>query len=299
MKEILVAQPIEMEQRKTFDFKENNVEVITLDELKRTYKENDILGRPLREMYHYEIIDAIQEELAKQNLTMEISEIFAAQNRSRQDPAVVINPEIENKYGKNAIEAHVLRRVFANIRVYDFDNDELTTNIGLAFHQNAIQIGYGPMVKVCHNQCIMSPERVLSTNRSMGVKDMLHKFGECMQQLQLHIEEDKEFINRMKEYQMLPSQILQLIGMFECNTISYYSKNTDIHNREFFPLNLNQIGRFTEDVMVEMHKNNNNMSLWDVYNVATNLYKADDMEIPSMFSQHLALNRHVKGLLTY
>jgi len=299
MEEILVPQQIETIERKTFDFKENNVEVITLDELKRTYKENDILGKPLREMYHYEIIDAIQEELAKQNLNMEITEIFAAQNRSRQDPAVVINPEIENKYGKNAIEAHVLRRVFANIRVHDFDNDELTTNIGLAFHQNAIQIGYGPMVKVCHNQCIMSPERVLSTNRSMGVKDMLRKFGECMQQLQVHIEEDKEFINRMKEYPMSPAQVLQLIGMFECNTISYYSKNTDIHNREFFPLNLNQIGRFTEDVMVEMHKNHNMLSLWDVYNVATNLYKADNMEIPSMFSQHIALNRHVKGLLSY
>jgi len=285
------------EVRKTFNFNENQVEVITLDELKRTYKENDTFGNPLRGMYHYEIIEQIQEILLQQGLRMEIEEIFAAQNKSKQYPGVVKAPAMETKYGENAIEAHVLRRVYANIRVLDFDTDELTTNIGLAFHQNAIQIGYGPMVKVCHNQCILSPERVISTNRQMGVKEIISKFAEAMTNIQNAIAADKSFIDKMREYQMTPQQVLQLIGMFECNTISYYSKNQEIHNKEFFPLNISQIGRFTEDTMILMQKQNNRVSLWDVYNVATNLYKADDMEIPSMFPQHLALNRHVQGLL--
>ena len=32
-----------------FDFQNNNVEVMTLDTLRRTHKENDIYGNPLRE----------------------------------------------------------------------------------------------------------------------------------------------------------------------------------------------------------------------------------------------------------
>lgn len=35
-----------------FDFQNNNVEVMTLDTLRRTHKENDIYGNPLKGIYH-------------------------------------------------------------------------------------------------------------------------------------------------------------------------------------------------------------------------------------------------------
>lgn len=297
MEEIIITEPQLMEERKTFNFKENKVEILTLDELKRTYKENDIFGKPLRGMYHYEILDAVQDILNANNLDMEITEIFAAQNKSKQQPGVVINPEIEKKYCEGAIEAHVLRRVYANIQVRNFDNEELTTNVAMAFHQDSVQLAYGPMVKICHNQCILSPERVFTTARNMGIDQIIRCFADSMQHLQQHIEEDKETIERMRQYHMTPQMVLQTIGIFEANAVKYYSKDQRIHNKEIFPLNISQIGRFTEDMLIQMEEKHNEVTLWDLYNVATNLYKADQMEIPTMFPQHLALNNHVQMLL--
>ena len=44
-----------------FDFQNNNVEVMTLDTLRRTHKENDIYGNPLKGIYHYEVIERMAE----------------------------------------------------------------------------------------------------------------------------------------------------------------------------------------------------------------------------------------------
>lgn len=285
-----------METVKAFDFENNSTITMDINTLKRTYKENDVLGKPLRGMYHYEVIDAVNEILEKYNYQHQINEIFAAQNRDKRNPGVVINPEIENKYGEKSVEAHVLRRVYADINVGDFDNDELTTNVVVAFHQDAIQIAYGPMVKICHNQCILRPERVLSTERGTNVFDIVKKFDEYMQSLTQTIVEDHRYIERMKEYILTPQQILATIGSFMTLAVAKYSRNKEIHINDMYPLNISQISDFTEDMLIKQ-KENNEISMWDLYNVVTNLYKPDKMQIPNMLDQHIALNNYVHQII--
>lgn len=284
-----------MEERKTFDFKKNNVEIITLDELKRTYKENDIWGKPLRGMYHYDIIDNIYNILIDNGLQVEIDEIFAAQNKGK-NPGVVKNPEIEKKYGENSIESHVLRRVYTTLRVKDFDNDELTTGVAIAFHQNKIQLAYGPNVKICHNQCILSPQRVFSTDRQKTIHDIIRDFKESMHLFEAKINEDKEFIEQMKQYPMNANQILQTIGIFSTMRVQHDTQNQSIRSKNMYPLNDGQISKFVEDMLI-LQKEKEEISLWDMYNVATNLFKADRMAIPSMFPQHLVLNDYIHQLI--
>lgn len=100
-----------------FDFQNNNVEVMTLDTLRRTHKENDIYGNPVKGIYHYEVIERMTDICKKYNLNYEVEEIFAAQNKNKAQPGVVVLPQVEEKYGENAVEAHVLRRVYATIRI--------------------------------------------------------------------------------------------------------------------------------------------------------------------------------------
>lgn len=281
--------------RKTFDFSKEKVQVLTLDELKRTYNETDIWGKPLRGMYHHQIIENVYEILLDNGLQAEINEIFAAQNGGKT-PGVVKSPELEAKYGEGAIEAHVLRRVYADLNVRDYDNEELTTNVVVAFHQDNVQLAYGPMVKICHNQCILSPERVITTSRQNGINDILRQFSEAMKSLGMDIERDKEFISRMKEYKMTANQLLQTIGIFTTMRVQHDTLNKSIKVSDTYPLNDSQISTFTEDLLVLQSKQNE-ISLWDMYNVATNLYKANKMSIPSMFPQHLALNNYVHTLI--
>ena len=101
-----------------FDFQNNNIEVLDLDTLKATHKENDIYGNPLRGVYHYEVINRVMDICKNSGLNYEVEEIFAAQNRSRQNPGVVILPQVEAIHGANAAQAHILRRVYTDRKAH-------------------------------------------------------------------------------------------------------------------------------------------------------------------------------------
>lgn len=73
-----------------FDFKNNNIETMSLDTLRRTYKENDIYGKPLKGLYHYEVIEKMMDICGKHQLNYEVEEIFAAQNKNKNEPGVVV-----------------------------------------------------------------------------------------------------------------------------------------------------------------------------------------------------------------
>ena len=142
-----------------FNFEANAVEAMNIDTLRKTHKENDIYGNPVRGIYHYQVIDNITALCDKYNLNYEVEEIFAAQNKNKNQPGVVILPQVEEQFGSKAIEAHVLRRVFATINIRNWETDELTTTLAIAYHQDGIQCAIGPCVKICHNQCVLGSER--------------------------------------------------------------------------------------------------------------------------------------------
>lgn len=141
---------------KFFDFEKAKVQTLSLDQLARTHKENDIYGKPLRGIYHYDLLNQIIGMCNAQNYDVEVYDLFAAQNKDRNTPGVVLLPQVEAQYGERAVEAHILRRVFANIRITNFDDADHTTNLAVAFHQKGIQVGFGNMVMICHNQCMRS-----------------------------------------------------------------------------------------------------------------------------------------------
>ena len=151
-----------LNNQRQFDFQNNGIEVMDLETLQRTYKENDIYGNPVRGIYHYQVIQRMTDICRRHNLNYEVEEIFAAQNKNKAQPGVVVLPQVEQKYGAMAVEAHILRRVYTTIRIKEWETDELTTTLVIAFHQDGIQAAIGPCVRVCHNQCILSPERSVS-----------------------------------------------------------------------------------------------------------------------------------------
>ena len=148
-----------LEKQQQFDFQNNGIEVMNFETLQRTYKENDIYGKPVQGIYHYQVLQRMMDICEKYNLDYEVEEIFAAQNRNKTQPGVSILPQVEQTHGEKAVEAHILRRIFATIRIKDWETDELTTTLVVAYHQDGIQAAIGPCVKICHNQCILSPER--------------------------------------------------------------------------------------------------------------------------------------------
>lgn len=273
------------------NFNEEKVQVLTLDQLKQTHKENDVFGKPLKGMYHYEVIERCKEVAMDAGIRLVISEIFAAQNRDKMQPGVVLLPEVEKEYGERAVEAHILRRVFCNIRLEDYDTEEFTSNLAIAFHQEGIQVAFGNMVKVCHNQCIMGRDRLVQSygkDKSENFEKMFEVVGEWMRESRNIIMEDRAKIERMKRTVLEPQQVLQVIGDLVTTRVAHDTPNKLIKVPGTYPLNATQINVFTEGLLVRQ-KQQDQITVWDIYDEATLLYKAQRMEIPNVLGQNVAM----------
>ena len=293
--EYMVAVPSSVNEDKFFDFEKAKTQAITLEQLSRTHREDDVYGNPLRGIYHFDLFNKVIDECTEFGYNVEVYDMFAAQNRDRQSPGVVRLPQVEAVKGQHAVEAHILRRVYANIRITDFDNDETTTNVAVAFHQKGIQIGFGPNVMICHNQCMLSPELYMSSYSEKGKKGsgmevaaMLDTLKSWLVDARHIIETDRERITKMKETRITAEQMFLLIGLMTATRVKADTSRKSIRENITYPLNQSQITLFTED-MLEAYHDKEFVTAWDMYNSATNLYKANRMDIPALLPQNRAM----------
>lgn len=293
--EDMVAVPSSVNEDKFFDFEKAKTQAITLEQLSRTHREDDVYGNPLRGIYHFDLFNKVIDECTELGYNVEVYDMFAAQNRDRQSPGVVRLPQVEAIKGQHAVEAHILRRVYANIRITDFDNDETTTNVAVAFHQKGIQIGLGPNVMICHNQCMLSPELYMSSYSEKGKKGsgmevtaMLDTLKSWLVDARHIIETDRERIAKMKETRITAEQMFLLIGLMTATRVKADTSRKSIRENITYPLNQSQITLFTED-MLEAYHDKEFVTAWDMYNSATNLYKANRMDIPALLPQNRAM----------
>ena len=274
-----------------FNFSVNNIETMSLDTLRRTHKENDIYGQPVKGIYHYEVIQRMADLCEKHNLNYEVEEIFAAQNKNKNQPGVVVLPQVEREFGVQAVEAHILRRIYTTIRINDWETDELTTTLVVAFHQDGIQAAIGPCVKICHNQCILSPERSVANygRDKVTTEELFDRVDEWLSNFHTNMTEDRERIKRLKSKVVSPTELYAFIGLLTAIRVSHDSADKRLSSQvDTYPLNQGQISVFTEDLL-KLNLEKGKITLWDIYNVATELYQPGRTDIPAMIPQNGAL----------
>lgn len=286
-------------EEKFLSFDTAKVQTLTLDQLARTQLEKDVYGNPLRGIYHFALINQILDLCKEQGYNTEVYDLFAAQNKERQTPGVVLIPELEKQYGERATEAHLLRRVFANIRITDFDDDAHTTCLAVAFHQKGIQVGFGNNVKICHNQCMLGHEQYIATYSEGGngrrakedrieIPQVLDAVKSWLLDARHIIVTEREKIERMKNIEVSADQMFRLIGLLTAIRVKNDTGCKEIQDRRTYPLNQAQISQFTEAMILHYHRTQH-ISVWDVYNAATELYKASSMEIPALLPQNRSM----------
>lgn len=283
-------------ENKMFDFDKAKVQTLSLAQLERTHRENDVYGKPLRGIYHFELLNTLINECTNLGYNVEVYDLFAAQNKDRSTPGVVLLPQVEAQYGERAFEAHILRRVFANIRITDFDDEEKTTNLAVAFNQKGIQVGFGNMVKICHNQTMLCADKYIATYSERGkgrgeaitIPQVLDVVKSWLVDARKIIVTEREKIERMKEIEVGAQQALLLIGMLTAIRVKCDSAYLAIKENRVYPLNQAQITKFTESLLLKYHESAH-LSAWDLYNAATDLYKADSMDIPALMPQNRAM----------
>lgn len=281
------------------DFEQVKVQPLTLDMLERTCKENDVYGNPRYGIYHFDLIHQFVDEAKRLNYDVEIYDMFAANNKDRYASGVDRVPQIEEKYGEKAVEAYILRRVFTNMRIKDYDTGELTTNLAISFHQQGIQVGMGNMVKICHNQQMLNPDMYASTYAEKGKRgdrmeldDVIRTAFGWLRDTRDIIMVEREKMEKMKKIEISLEETLKFIGLLTATRVAVDSRDKDIHQNVTFPLNNTQINEFTESILKKHHiksLDNQNLCVFDLYDSATDLYKANRMEVPNILPQNRAM----------
>lgn len=285
------------------DFETSKVQIVTLDQLQRTEKENDVYGKPLKGMYHFELINRVIDMCESHGYKAEIYDLFAANNRDKNTPGVTRLPEKEAVMGDKAVEAHILRRVYANIRLRDFDkgdgDDAITTNMAVSFHQKGIQMGIGRNVCICHNQTMLSAEQYGATytepnTRSYKLDELLARADAWLTNLRGVIDADDERIEQMKAREIQAQEMFTIIGMLTSLRVASETKYKSIRTPyTTIPLNQAQIGRLTEKMMLTYH-DKGKVNAWDLYNAATDMYKSTQLDQPMILSQNLAMSNFIQ-----
>ena len=280
-----------MERQQQFDFQKNGIEVMNFETLQRTYKENDIYNNPVQGIYHYQVIRRMMDICEKYNLDYEVEEIFAAQNRNKTQPGVSILPQVEQTHGEKAVEAHILRRIFATIRIRDWETDELTTTLVVAYHQDGIQAAIGPCVKICHNQCILSPQRSICNygKKKVTTDALFETVDGWLANFKVNMNEDIERIQRLKRRIVPMEEIYLYIGLLTALRVSHDSSDRNLSSTvETYPLNQSQISISTEEVL-KLAMSKGQITAWDLYNVATEIYKPGKTDFPALIPQNGAM----------
>lgn len=285
-----------MEQR-TLNFAEAPVQVLTLDELEKSYHENLPTGDPVGGIYHFALIQKVLETFEQRGLQPVVQEIFAAANRDSKRPGVTILPQLEEQYGERSIEAHLLRRVYANIEIRSDETNDVVTCLAVAYHQKGIQLGVGPMVKVCHNQTILGAQDVVSNytcysgqNRKdkYSLEMVLNRAEQWADEYEPYQKIRAERVSDMKSAQMDRDRMLRLIGVLVEKRILHDSQNDVLRVSAPYPLNSSQINE-TSEQLIALMRHDEPVSYWDAYQQLNTVLKPSRMDIPQVLPQSLAL----------
>ena len=279
-----------------FNFEVEKVQALTLEQLKRTNKENRGDDRSCPHgIYHFALIQQVLDMCNEHGYDAEVYDLFATNNRDKQTPGVSLYPELEQRFGERAVEAHTLRRVYANIRLKNFDTPELTTNLAISYTQKGIQVGFGRNVKICHNQCMLGSGRFVSDYQArtdvpkVGLETILKTIGGWLTDAEHLVIQDDETIERMKQAVLTAEQIYTILGMLMTMRVMTDTSIKKIRrNGNAYPLNQAQLSKFTESLLVKQ-KDEGRITAWSLYNCATDLYKPDTAETNLILPQNLSM----------
>ena len=290
------------------DFKKSNVQELTLPELTSTIHENYSNGLPCGGIYHYQLIETLLEELAKAGFSPEVDEIFAANNRDRYRPGVSIDERIANERGENAFEAFTLRRVYANVKCCEMDKEGMHMNMAIAYHQLGIQVAFGPLVRICHNQTILGAKDVFTTQNisnsstvieaSANLNEMLGKIRSYITDLSPRVEEINEMVTVMQEKPFYGSDFEKILAILMEARVRHDSAHHLIHRSTDYALSSSQINAALEryfiekesiDSFRERHETAPELSWWHALNIFNQDLKPAECVIPSIISQSFGL----------
>ena len=173
----------------------------------------------------------------------------------------------------------------------------MVTCLAVAYHQKGIQLGIGPMVKVCHNQTILGAQDVVSNyscyggqNRKdrLSVEDVMARVQQWADDYEPYQKIRAERVSAMRSALMDREGMLRLIGLLVEKRILHDTNNDVLRISQPYPLNSSQINE-TSEQLIALMRHDDPISYWDAYQQLNTVLKPSRMDIPQVLPQSLAL----------
>jgi len=277
---------------------------ITLQQLKESSDIMDIKGDLSNEINAYQLINEVTSICNEFGLTYEIKDLFVADNKNKAlGNGISINKQLceayqtENQTTNIPFKAVTFNRVFANINLTDLSNSTHVANIVVASNQKGLQVAIGAHCYACRNQTILGAKNMAST---YGTNDKIKNISDFIERVRQMIKDysfdrDVNILNKMKQIRIDSNTIYQMIGELTAIRCAFDSKIKSIKaliSSDVYPLNQSQICKFTESLLLTF-KTKGVLSLYDVYQSATALYKVASMDLPNVLPQGSAFANYL------
>jgi len=263
----------------------NGFEVLTLPELKSSVDERMFTDKPFHGIQHYSLLEEIGEILNKTNKNAIIDDIIVSPSGPSIAPGISKIPFKVDEYGKNAVEAHIFRRLITSF-IIEHDNPTFNTKLAVSYHQQGVSIAFGANVRICSNLSIFGYKYMHELQKSQYansfdiIRGWLSEYDE-------NIVKFEHFFQKLHETTFNLSDTFNLIGKLTSMRVEKDSKSLKnfINERNNYSLNQGQISKFAESVLI-MHKEKGALSGYDVYNVGTQLHKPEFTEVSNIIPQN-------------
>ena len=282
-------------ETRILNFKDNKIQELSLDELKSTVKEEDYSGNPLMGMYHWEFIEKAINVVDKAGLSFTLDPIWAAQNQDKARPGISVIEKYREEYGDGSVQSFLLRRIFSRILISDLEDEETNTAIALSFNQMGFQLAFGPNVKICQNLAILGADKLMTTyasdNRMPNPGRIIEVLGDWLKDFHEIRAREKRTIEAMKELIVPDHEIMEIIGELTAKRLR--RENPKFPREPLNPLNQGQIGQFTTNFLLQRAVADTRFTAWDIYNMATELYKPGITDFPILLSSNQAMSQYM------
>lgn len=283
--------------KRLLDFKAEPVQTLSLAELKETIDERNIGGTPIGGITHYVLLERLQELLDTNKMVYDPMPIYATSGGASAFPGVTKFPLLEREYGEGALQAHVLRRLITGFNILKGEDDETTQSIAVAYHQQGIQVAFGPNIKICSNQCIMGAKNRFQTygDGKLDVERLFQIVTEWIHNYDAIRARDLSILNIMKNIILSYANVCDIIG--ELNIKRVLKDN--LHVTTEFILQQNQISDISTKYLkylagTEKSINyNRSMTLFEFYNMMTENYKPEFTDLPNIIGRNHMLGDYL------
>jgi hypothetical protein len=234
-----------------------------------------------------------------------ISDLFVADNKNKaQGNGISINERLAKAYQEKTgtknipFAATTFNRVFCNITLTRQHTDTHAANIVVVTNQRGLQVAIGANAYACRNQTVLGYSHLVSSYGNGDSRRQNLDLEDFKRRVRLMIQgyrfaDDMKIIEQMKRISIDQQTFIKVIGELTAIRVAFDSSIPAVHamaqgSANCYPMNSSQIQRFAESLMLTYHKNGHRMTVYDMYQSATALYKVASMDMPNILPQNAA-----------